>query len=267
MKNKVIAFAAVLVGFVSFAAPVKSMVAAKNVSATVGDEFPENPTAKDYIQEGLIAMWDGIENAGYGEHDDAARRWVDLSPNGYDLVTYNGNPITEVGDSYFDLSCTKVIYMRNPTAVKNAVTIEAIFMPFESQSANIIGLMAEYRAPTITLRSANEGLMIPLDYSGTSSKGIEVNVDEVNAVAVINTWGRTARGYRNGIAFEKSYTSSDNIGWSYNYTSYLALGYLSTGWSALPYVGRVYAIRVYNRALTGKEIRYNYLIDKMRFGL
>ena len=26
-------------------------------------------TAKDYAQNGLLAMWDGIENAGWGVHD------------------------------------------------------------------------------------------------------------------------------------------------------------------------------------------------------
>ena len=26
------------------------------------------PTARDYVQDGLVAMWDGIENAGWGVH-------------------------------------------------------------------------------------------------------------------------------------------------------------------------------------------------------
>ena len=36
------------------------------------------PTAKDYVQDGLIAMWDGIENAGWGVHDPNATVWKDL---------------------------------------------------------------------------------------------------------------------------------------------------------------------------------------------
>ena len=36
------------------------------------------PTARDYVQDGLVAMWDGIENAGWGVHDAAATTWKDL---------------------------------------------------------------------------------------------------------------------------------------------------------------------------------------------
>lgn len=35
-------------------------------------------TAKDYVQDGLVAMWDGIENAGWGVHDSNATVWKDL---------------------------------------------------------------------------------------------------------------------------------------------------------------------------------------------
>ena len=37
------------------------------------------PTARDYVQNGLIAMWDGEWNAGLGVHDPNATTWVDLS--------------------------------------------------------------------------------------------------------------------------------------------------------------------------------------------
>ena len=42
-------------------------------------------TAKSYVQDGLIAMWDGIENAGWGVHDMNATMWKDLTGNGRDL--------------------------------------------------------------------------------------------------------------------------------------------------------------------------------------
>ena len=43
-------------------------------------------TARDYVQDGLVAMWDGIENAGWGTHDDAATVWKDLTGNGNDAT-------------------------------------------------------------------------------------------------------------------------------------------------------------------------------------
>lgn len=43
---------------------------------------PEKPkTAADYVKEGLVAMWDGEENAGFGIHDQYATTWKDLAGN------------------------------------------------------------------------------------------------------------------------------------------------------------------------------------------
>ena len=44
------------------------------------------PTARDYVQDGLIAMWDGIENAGWGQHEDSPIVWKDLTNSGYDFT-------------------------------------------------------------------------------------------------------------------------------------------------------------------------------------
>ena len=45
-------------------------------------------TAKDYVQDGLLAIWDGIENAGWGLHHPHATEWKQLmtSSTNYDLV-------------------------------------------------------------------------------------------------------------------------------------------------------------------------------------
>ena len=84
MKN-MIAIITVLLAAVAVSAPIRSMIAARssiNAPATKTEY-----TAKDYIQDGLVAMWDGIENAGPGKHDDKATVWVDISGNGYDLTS------------------------------------------------------------------------------------------------------------------------------------------------------------------------------------
>ena len=38
----------------------------------------QGKTARDYVQNGLVAMWDGIENAGAGTHDAGATVWKDI---------------------------------------------------------------------------------------------------------------------------------------------------------------------------------------------
>jgi hypothetical protein len=50
---------------VSMAAPVKSVVGGKEI-ALMGDG---GLSAKSCVQDVLVAMWDGIENAGWGTHD------------------------------------------------------------------------------------------------------------------------------------------------------------------------------------------------------
>ena len=42
-------------------------------------------SAKSYVQDSLVAMWDGIENVAFGEHDSTSRIWKDLTGNGYDV--------------------------------------------------------------------------------------------------------------------------------------------------------------------------------------
>jgi hypothetical protein len=41
----------------------------------------QGKTARDYVQSGLVAMWDGIENAGWETHNSAAITWKDLIGN------------------------------------------------------------------------------------------------------------------------------------------------------------------------------------------
>lgn len=42
-------------------------------------------TSASYVQDGLIAQWDGIDNTGIGVHDPGAKVWKDLTGN-YDLT-------------------------------------------------------------------------------------------------------------------------------------------------------------------------------------
>ena len=46
-------------------------------------------TSASYVQDGLIAQWDGIDNVGTGVHDPAATVWKDLAGS-YDLSLLPG---------------------------------------------------------------------------------------------------------------------------------------------------------------------------------
>ena len=47
-------------------------------------------TSQSYSQNGLIGQWDGIENAGVGQHDATASTWKDLTGTTGDFTLTDG---------------------------------------------------------------------------------------------------------------------------------------------------------------------------------
>ena len=76
--------------FTSFSDIVHNCLGASSIMRNSNSKYEY--TAKDYIQNGLIALYDGIENVNWGIHDNNANEWKDLveiSGN----AKKNGNPI------------------------------------------------------------------------------------------------------------------------------------------------------------------------------
>lgn len=71
--------------------------AAVLASAAVDSAYAE-VSAKNYVQNGLVAHWDAIENAGFGQHDNAATAWKDLKGS-HDLAVVD-DAATWTGDSF-----------------------------------------------------------------------------------------------------------------------------------------------------------------------
>lgn len=104
----------ILVELVGFCSPIKNNIAARNIEFV--NEEKASYTARDYVQDGLIAMWDGIENVSYGEHDDEATAWIDL----VNAKKLNGNVVN--GNSFKILS-TSII---KGFTLTNDMTIELV---------------------------------------------------------------------------------------------------------------------------------------------
>ena len=84
--------------------------------------------AAAYIQDGLVACWDGVENAGTGVHDAGATVWKDLvAGREFTLtdVTVNDNCMTFAGAkaSYGSLS---------------AADTEAVFLPATNGTVEVV---------------------------------------------------------------------------------------------------------------------------------
>ena len=216
------------------------------------------PTARDYVQSGLVAMWDGIENAGWGQHHNDAP--IDLM-GGVQLIAY-GSPV--VTATTFDTPQGAYYYADIP-AFKDAIanrcfTFEAVLSDGLAVKNGIFSI-------------GNRGLWI---YGNAS-----YNLETVNALATSYNQGFTSLKYTADGAFRISIVGDTTlkviIGGSERSGNY---GSLASMTGTRCYIGGMNAvsafssalksfrnIRLYSRTLTAEEIAHNYKIDKERFNL
>ena len=102
-----------LVASMGYASPVASANGADGIEW--GDGAWE-PTAVDYIQDGLVCMWDAIENLGYGETDLDSRIWYDVV-NGIEMPLIGcasflptGGMMIEVPEGYSGQTWMRPVY-------------------------------------------------------------------------------------------------------------------------------------------------------------
>jgi len=214
------------------------------------------PTTKDYIQDGLIAMWDGIENAGWKNHDSNATVWKDLSENNNTLTLlnnakFNDNSLITANRNMLTASIDKKLPY---------ITIEVC--AFQDTSRNSSALVCFGN-------SINSNWMFTVGWLElqTETPGYDLIFTTKLDNSIPHTWcgicnaNRGEREYVDGKHISGTYRSNS---WSSNRTFGLSGG---IGYSAWNFVGNYYCVRLYSRALSPAEIAHNYKIDKIRFGL
>lgn len=252
-------------GGIAVAVPVRSIVAARN--AVVASTEQSHHTAADYIQDGLIIMFDGIENAGWGLHNANATNWVELI--GQFTILDRGNKTFENNCALFSYGNGKDrIQIEYITPANGLLTVETMFMPTKDQPQHFIvtqsynggWALAYYRNSGDAYFNACDKIDGAYKYQHTLFA-----VNEKNRFTCIID-SDCLRLMRNGKANEpvafnalKRYSA----GSSYSWTIIGAADWFGNG----AMIGRVYFVRIYNRALSGEEIQHNYQIDKERFGI
>lgn len=223
------------------------------------------PTARDYLQDGLVHMWDGIENAGWGVHDATATNWIDL-----------------VGGLSIPYSSTMAIH---------------------DKFCSVDGGGAWVKRPTGDFALVSDGWTIDGvcstrgDTTGvrfTMSFGCDINfsrnTDNLSAFASSNNWqgvGTRAIIYKYGISYDvhtmslscgvatpgmTAYVDGAEIGTNANGAisgdQYSRSGYgIARDWNFNGANGDYYCFRVYKRVLTASEVAANRAVDAKRFGL
>ena len=235
----------------SLARPVRGILGS-------GEEFEDepiiDPTAADYVQNGLIAHWDGLENIGYGEHSNNTSTWVDLKGN-YDLVNFGGYSSGFWGDAWLDNNTSN----RSPSVFVAASAIPYTTCEFvvALSSGGLVCLpgTADNRMCVCTPSYAqffNPYTETSEEYNGTGT------------MSCIYRSGGAITPYENS---KPLYRGTATNSWAYSRVAGKFGLFGNDKYRTYAMHGRVYAVRLYDRALSMSEIRYNHLIDKARFGL
>ena len=202
----------------------------------------------DYVQDGLVLLLDGIQNI-RGGHSTSTNVWEDLSGNNYDVtmenITINENNMYFSGD-------TSIMYSSNNI---DAVSVEMVLELEESPQGEqyIASFGSLYKilawSPNVKGFSLGHG----------KKRYLVENLYKKNSISV--QYSPDAM-YLNSKKLENSVVSTS---WSAVPKYPFMISAYSSGYYKLK--GKIYSIRVYNRALTQDEINHNYEMDKKRFGI
>ena len=220
------------------------------------------PTARDYVQDGLVAMWDGIENAGWGVHNASATTWVDLSGNGYNLSVRAASAWEDYGiravGNYVAKTSNVISRQLN---VYGEVCVDASAGNGTGSffwNDTDFGQKGEQR-----FLAQDTGAAVPFLSTGYLVANFAV-VRNINGTFQIN-WGSRGCAY-NGSAL------ADTAG-AYNpgaYSGEMVIGGRSAYNGSYGFYcvnALIRSIRIYSRVPTAAEKAVNFKIDRERFNL
>ena len=224
--------------------------------------------ASAYVQRGLVAQFDGIENAkdadGNVVHSDAdGSKWLDLV-SGEPVNLYASAASTPtIGANHYafagkgDYFVTTLSGFTDQIAVTGGFTVE---MASEYSSLNNLGIAARIGGQGFYYQS---NCLTYTHLTGQCGSWQSIKANTFNSASITYTADVEATGvksYLNG-TLSKGNTA---VTWSaaYNPGNELKIGNFSASHSA---VGKIYAARFYNRILSADEIAVNAAIDKVRF--
>lgn len=261
-----------LVALVAQASPVRSSLGGE------GEEYIDATayTAADYIQDGLVAMWDGIENVGYGLHDDSAAVWVDLVEGRHltlpkssttRIVQWMEDGLYGIGansSNWADFTWSDLIGSDNDKiTISYVVLVHAYqldftrYVPF-GMTGGDFGL--NYGQPNrfyCYFPWAYGGTVFLLDPFVGVEHSLTVMADGLNGYCYASADGLPIQSRKCG-------------DYSARLSSTRPVLFLHTGYNAnldKSWACTLKNIRVYRRVLSETEIAHNWNIDRERFGI
>ena len=224
---------------------------------------PSVPTARDYVQDGLIAMWDGIENVGYGQHDDNAASWADLTGGGANWLLKDSNTteVFEVGADYVKIlsivsykgrgHCTPSWSADGDIRQMEIVLDNTDFSVTDTARICALGVSNGNNNSQMAVRDGN---LFQFHFNKYPLLQMRAGLN------AISFDGDTARGLFNGVLTDSAKTT---VGSGYVYSPPVLGAYAAQAAIGI----KIKALRIYGRVLTEAEMFANYAIDKARFNL
>lgn len=236
----------------------------RRILASVGKSAP---TARDYVQDGLLHLVDAIENVGYGVHEQSPDFILDLvggkKISNFDLVAddYFTNHVTgsygngiEWDGGYVDI-------------FGNVKTVELVLKRTNSSWGVLTNFLDnDYHYGSsgnwyLALPAASNGVFDSVNWWHTYNRAefftSSAQIPVGSRVSIAATLDRKA--FQNGIRLSAVENVTATFGGSIG-RKQLFCPYNS-------FYVEISALRVYNRSLSEDEILLNYAIDKARFNL
>ena len=221
-------------------------------------------SANAYVQDGLVAQYDGVENVGAGQFRADAAAWKDLKGQGGDMpIGGLGSPVWDgkglsfsSGGMYTETDTTKFLCTPNELNLGDEFTIQMFCTSsgsWECRRWDVVPYSSKYESC-----SSSDGFYERINGSsylwlkpwlGNTDIIFTTLVGDSKHRFMIDPIGGTAK------SAEVDLTSCAVNG---------RLAFMKTRDNSKPRKN-CYSIRVYNRALTADEIASNAHIDRIRF--
>ena len=235
------------------------------------------PTARDYVQDGLVAMWDGIENAGWGVHDPSATVWKNLVGTedmvfnqSFEYDIYNDSVLFRDDNRSGSRAISKMsITMTNDMTIEGMMLVPNVKPVWDLRMC--IGLLRYHKTGVFPFaRGVNHipSLKYSASYNDNSDRyfGNPKTGETVSSTIVFRRADKSFDGYYNGKHVGSIGSQDDNwLGDNTILNPVFVHKQLSD--TIIGSDIRIHYMRVYSRVLTAEEIAANYAIDKARFNL